>query len=81
MLLATQKMLLYVQGCKEETDPISTVYALGANAAPTRQARACLVEHAISAMDLTCSSGHSAEVDLARRWKMSKGSVVARGLT
>lgn len=63
---ATQKMLLYVQGCKKETDPISTVYALGVNAAPTRQTRACFVEHTISAMDLTCSSGHLAKVDLAR---------------
>ena len=64
MLLAMQKMLLYVQDCKEETGQISAVYALGVDATPTRQVRACFVEHAISAMDLTCSSAHSVKVDL-----------------
>ena len=67
MLLATQKVLLYVQGCKKELDPISAVYALGVDVAPTRQSRACFVEHAIPAMDLTCSSVPSAKVDLVRR--------------
>lgn len=66
MLLATQKMLLFAQDCKEETDQISAVYALGVDAAPSRRARACFVEHAILAMDLTCSSARSAKVDLAR---------------
>ena len=66
MLVAMQKMPLYVQECKKETHQISEVYALGVDAAPTRQARACLVEQAISAMDFTGSAVPAAKVDLAR---------------
>ena len=66
MLLAMQKVPLYVQDCKKEACQISAVYALGVDAAPTLRARACLVEQTISAMDFTLSAVHSAKVDLAR---------------
>lgn len=69
MFLAMQKtsskMPLYVQDCKRETGRISAVYALGVDAAPTLQARACFVERTSSAMDFTSSAVRSPEVDLA----------------
>ncbi|KAK9834713.1 hypothetical protein WJX74_008405 [Apatococcus lobatus] len=46
-------------GCKREMGHISAVYALGVDVAPTRQARAWLVERTISAMDFTCSAVQS----------------------
>ena len=59
------KPTLCVQECKRQTGRISAVYAFGMDSAPTRQARACLVEHTISAVELTCTAVRSAKVNAA----------------
>lgn len=65
MQKAAFRLLMHVQGCKREMGHISAVYALGVDVAPTRQARAWLVERTISAMDFTCSAVQSDKVGFA----------------